>query len=103
MGHLCSRLFNPPKTLFNDNNDLSFADPINICGAQEIGIDQINSLQDLAMENTELSWSTSQELLLSSPSAAVFLEIILEGGGGYLDPAVAEEIETTREALANIG
>ena len=41
--------------------------------------------------------------ILSSPSASIFLSFVLNGGGGHLDPSVKAAIQTTEEALSDIG
>ena len=40
---------------------------------------------------------------LSSPSASIFLGFVLNGGGGHLDPGVKAAIQTTKEALSDVG
>ncbi|KZM22450.1 hypothetical protein ST47_g6364 [Ascochyta rabiei] len=91
MGHIYSRLVL--------NHDLSFADLDNMIDAREMDIDELSASLDLVCYVRQVH----RELLLSTSSATVFLGFVLEGGGGYLDPGVAEVIEATREALADVG
>ncbi|KAF3052320.1 hypothetical protein E8E11_007939 [Didymella keratinophila] len=95
MGHLYSRLFNVPHFLLSDNHDLSITDLINIFGAQEISVDDVNFTQVPIMDGPDQfdpALSINQEALLSSSSATVFLHFVLDGGGGYLNPGVEAEI-----------
>lgn len=75
------------------NHDRGFADLDDMTDARELNIDGLTLSRVPA----------DPGLLLSSPSPTAFLEFVLDGGGGHLDPGVGEVIAANREALLDVG
>lgn len=71
--------------------------------AQELGLDDLRGLYNPDMCLTSDTARTDHELQLSSSSATVFLNYVLSGGGGHIDPGVADAISATTEALRDVG
>lgn len=105
MGHSQPRFRLPSWTPFlgQYGHECYFSDLNDLFDAQSIDIDRLVLLQGLNMDNTERDRRIDGEIILLSRSATVFLNFVLNGGGGHLDPGVAEVLDATRCALADAG